>query len=81
MEEATLAGLLSSINALGYRRISKNIVCTWGTPECEEYLEKIMKDDRGDRAGFPQQVFNLLLKIYLKHGNETIETSLIEEYL
>lgn len=63
--------LLNELDALGYRRISKKIACAWGDPEGESYLETLINDTRnGTRQGFPLPVFDLILKLYLKHNSD-----------
>jgi hypothetical protein len=42
-------------------RISNRIQQLWGTPDCEEYLNSLVIDTRGNRKGFPPTVLEELL--------------------
>jgi hypothetical protein len=42
-------------------RISNRIQQLWGTPDCEEYLNSLVIDTRGNRKGFPPAMLEELL--------------------
>jgi hypothetical protein len=44
-----------------YPRIFEKIELTWGSIELDSYFNKLIIDDRGNRNGFPKDVFNALL--------------------
>lgn len=50
-----------------FPRIAAQIVDLWGTPECDRHLDKLIIDDRGNRAGFPPDVMAALLEISRQH--------------
>ncbi|MFN0040531.1 MAG: hypothetical protein ACKVP2_13550 [Burkholderiales bacterium] len=39
-----------------YPRILDRIALLWGTPNLEKYLQELIVDSRGNRAGFPPEV-------------------------
>lgn len=42
--------------------VTKNVQQLWGTPECQAYLEKLLRDNRdGTREGFPLSVIDEIL--------------------
>ena len=48
----------SSFSALEerYRRIAREVVTTWPSSECRQYLESLIVDDRVSRQGFAEDV-------------------------
>jgi len=50
-----------------YPRIAAAIELMWGSKELEVYLDRLILDDRGGRAGFPPQVMEALLKLHKQH--------------
>ena len=44
-----------------FPRITQRIQQLWGTPECEQYLNALIIDNRGHRQGFPPAVLEELL--------------------
>ncbi len=46
-------------------RINDSVRRIWGSIECDRYLAKLMLDERGNRQGFPEDIFSLLLKLSL----------------
>ena len=50
-----------------FPRIAEAVHLMWGHAECEDYLQKLIVDDRGDREGFKQDVHKALLKLYNQH--------------
>jgi hypothetical protein len=44
-----------------YQHLVKNLALGWGYPECEQYLAKLVIDERGNRRGFSMQVMDELL--------------------
>lgn len=51
-----------------YPRIAEAIELTWGTMECDAYLNKLILDERGDRQGFPVAVLGALLQLSMAHS-------------
>ena len=42
--------------------VTKNVQQMWGTPECQAYLEHLLRDNRdGTREGFPLSVIDEIL--------------------
>lgn len=50
-----------------YPRIALLILQLWGTPEMDRYFERLLIDDRGDRAGFPPDIMEALLSLSRRH--------------
>ncbi|MDP2639962.1 MAG: hypothetical protein Q8Q16_04740 [Betaproteobacteria bacterium] len=50
-----------------FPRIAKAIELMWGNPELDDYLHKLILDQRGDRVGFPAEVLGALLKLHNQH--------------
>jgi hypothetical protein len=44
--------------ATKYPRILDRISLLWGTPNLEKYLQELIVDNRGNRAGFPTEVMS-----------------------
>ena len=45
----------------GHPSIARKIEATWRSPECRDFLQKLIISDRGDRAGFDPAVMSELL--------------------
>lgn len=60
-----LAPVADSRSALEirYRRIAENIALIWGEPEALRYLESLVVDNRGGRAGFDKEVVSELMML------------------
>ena len=41
-----------------FPRLASEISAFWGTPACFEQLENLLVDKRGDRQGFPPDVYS-----------------------
>ena len=50
-----------------FPRIAEVIQTLWGTPELDSYFDKLLIDDRGDRAGFPEDVITALFTLSRQH--------------
>jgi hypothetical protein len=50
-----------------FPRIAEIIKGTWGTPELDNYFDKLLIDKRGDRAGFPPEVVQAMLTLSQQH--------------
>lgn len=50
-----------------FPRILEQIGAQWGTAACEDYLDKLIFDDRGDRAGFPPPILEAILILQRIH--------------
>ena len=50
-----------------FPRIAEAIQSLWGTPELDSYFDKLLIDERGDRAGFPAEVVQALLALSNQH--------------
>ncbi|PZP52786.1 MAG: hypothetical protein DI596_13800 [Azospira oryzae] len=44
-----------------FPHVVQNLILTWGHPECEAYLAKLIIDERGSRRGFPLEAMDELL--------------------
>jgi hypothetical protein len=54
----------------GYPRVAKAIEMTWGHRELDDYLQKLIVADRGDREGFPKPVMAALMKLSKQHSSQ-----------
>lgn len=59
----------SAVEAL-HPGLLKRITLIWRSPECHDYLKRLIVDERGDRSGFPPEVMSELLFL-----NEILEVS------
>jgi len=50
-----------------YPRIASAIELMWGHPECEDYVNKLILNDRGSRQGFPKDAMSALLGLFRLH--------------
>ena len=50
-----------------YPRIAEIVQGLWGTPELDNYFDKLLIDERGNRAGFPTDVVKALLALSRQH--------------
>lgn len=50
-----------------FPRIAEVIQSMWGTPELDGYFDKLLIDERGDRAGFPPDVVHALFTLSREH--------------
>ena len=53
-----------------YPRIASAIKLTWGNLECENYMNKLILNDRRTREGFPPPVLSSLLALYRRHTQQ-----------
>lgn len=53
-----------------FPRIHDQIRSLWGTAGCEDYLDKLVFDERGDRTGFPPPVLEAILILQRIHFKE-----------
>ena len=60
--------LFDKITDAGFKRISDFISLSWGTKECETYIEGLIISNRTDRQGFPPEVGKAILKLYNVHA-------------
>jgi len=56
---------LGEIIDAGYFDIAKRIYEIWGEPECKNYLNKLLFQDRVDRQGFPDKVVIALMELQM----------------
>ena len=54
--------------AQAFRRIAEGIVGVWGSDQFNNYMEKLLIDERGDRKGFPPEVAEALLRLSRMHA-------------
>ena len=52
-----------------FPRVAEAIEMMWGSPELDNYFEKLIVADRGDREGFPKPVLAALLSLFRQHTN------------
>ncbi len=57
-----------------FPKISEKITLMWGSAVLQQYLSKIIFDERGDRQGFPMPVVAALMRIYDYHSKLVPET-------
>lgn len=55
------------IVAAQYPRIAEAIRQLWGTPEADAFFNRMLIDERGNRAGFPPEVVRALLALSELH--------------
>jgi len=53
-----------------FPRIAKAIRELWGKRELDDYLDRLLIDERGDRHGFPPEVVEALLTLSHRHADE-----------
>ena len=51
-------------------RVAKAIEMTWGHRELDDYLQKLIVADRGDREGFSRPTMSALMKLSKQHGEQ-----------
>lgn len=68
-DEVLTAEAVALLKSL-FPRIHDRLGATWGTPQCEAYLDRLILDDRGDRDGFPPQVLSALLVLQRVHAKQ-----------
>ena len=51
-----------------YPKIGDKISLMWGSAGLQNYLNKIIIDERGGREGFPMHVLSALIRIYEHHS-------------
>jgi len=50
-----------------YPRIARAIEQLWGAPEMDRFFDRLLIDERGNRAGFPPEVVQALLLLSSRH--------------
>ena len=68
-DEVLTAEAVAMLKSL-FPRIHDRLGATWGTSQCEVYLDRLILDDRGDRDGFPPQVLSALLVLQRVHAKQ-----------
>ena len=53
-----------------FPRIAKTVRELWGTRELDDYLDRLLIDERGDRHGFPPEVVEALLALSHRHAEK-----------
>ena len=51
-----------------YPRVAKAIELMWGSKEMDTYFNRLVVNERGDRAGFPRDVMAAILKLSADHA-------------
>lgn len=67
--DETLLDKLRSPDGKPYGHIVERIRLLWGTRTCDEYLNSLLINDRGARAGFAPEVSKVLMSLLV--ANET----------
>lgn len=70
MEHERKNQLINILREHNFGRIAEAIDLTWGNVECEKYMMKLIIDDRGDRQGFPSEIFDAILSLSNIHASE-----------
>jgi hypothetical protein len=68
-DERLTAEAVATLKAL-FPRIHDRLGATWGSKQCEDYLDHLILDERGDRDGFPPAVLTALLVLQRVHAKE-----------
>lgn len=68
-EEELTAQAVATLKSL-YPRIHDRLGATWGSKQCEDYLDRLILDDRGDREGFQPAVLTALLVLQRVHAKQ-----------
>ena len=67
--------ILFDLEANGFKRISETIQAGWGSLKLQQYLEKLLADDRDEhRNGFPKWIWEGLLEMSLIHEKEFMQS-------
>jgi hypothetical protein len=51
-------------------RVAKAIELTWGHPELDDYLQKLIVADRGGREGFSRPTMSALMQLSQQHSEK-----------
>ncbi len=51
-----------------FPKIGEKITVMWGSVALQDYLNKIVFDERGGRQGFPMPVVSALMRLHEYHG-------------
>jgi hypothetical protein len=51
-----------------YPKIGERILLLWGSAELQKYLNDLIFDERGDRAGFPTPIAVAIMRLLKEHG-------------
>lgn len=75
MEQKEFDDLLKTIKEGGFQRIADGISTLWGDKACDEYLNRLVMDDRGNRKGFPKEVLSAIMKLSVEHYQKFADKS------
>jgi len=56
-----------------YPKIGSRITLLWGSAELHKYLNDLILDDRGNRAGFPPPIAAAIMRLINEHGKLVID--------
>ena len=70
MEQKEIDDLIRVIHDGGFARIAKAITTLWGDKACDQYFDKLIVDDRGNRQGFPREVLSAIMKLSVEHNKQ-----------
>lgn len=59
---------LAELATAGYHHIAHKIEIMWETTELNDYFHQIVIDHRGNRSGFPQEVFTHIMRLFVLHN-------------
>jgi hypothetical protein len=62
-----------SLVAEHYPKIGTRISLLWGSAELHKYLNDLILDNRGDRAGFPPPIAAAIMRLINEHGKLVID--------
>lgn len=65
--------LLGDIIDAGYADVARRIYDIWQYPECPEYLNKLLLQDRINRQGFPEKVVVALMELQELRGTNQVK--------
>ena len=68
-DEQLTAEAVATLKML-FPRIHDRLGATWGTRQCEQYMDMLILDERGDRDGFQPQVLSALLVLQRVHAKQ-----------
>lgn len=62
---------IHKLTEAGFGRIANRILEDWDKPQyIKFYFNELLLTNRDDRQGFPEDVFSIILKLYIAHEHQ-----------